>query len=209
MRCTGFSRNLLASLSIAAIAGCAAPRLGSSLPSSGSSGNARSFSARGNSGCNARKAPLPGTYVVFESDGNVTGKAYSAIDAFWVEGVARTMPSPSPQPSSDPVTPTQRTYLYSGTYRLEKSAQTGCAYLETTVDGKPLADSRNNASLSGMPNFGTKLIAFDGGKSGSLRIGDLRLTANGGHATLTLLSGHRVYDTASLTLTSRRIRRGP
>jgi hypothetical protein len=209
MRRAGFGHLLFASLTIAALAGCAVPRLGSSLPSGSSPAHARLLAHGEPLGCSASKASIPKTYVLFSSDGNVTQQSYTAIDGFWAKGVVFPMPSPSPQPSA-PVTPTQPTYLYTGTYRLAHTGQTGCAFLETTLSGKPLPDSSNNASLSGQPNFGTRNVAFDGGKmSGSLLIGALHLTTSGGHASLVLMLGERVYDTGSLTLTSRRINRGP
>jgi hypothetical protein len=157
--------------------------------------------------CSARRAAIPGTYVLIYSDGNVTANAYRPFDAFWTEGTVEG--AAAEQHGSSPPTPTQRTYLYSGTYSLAKTKQTGCVYLETTVNGKPFESSSNNASLAAFPNFRSEKFTFDGAKGGPVKIGRLKIGATGGNATLTLILEGRTYDTGTLSLTERTIRNEP
>jgi hypothetical protein len=157
--------------------------------------------------CRASRAAIPGRYILIYSDGNVTENAYWSFDAFWAEGTVEG--GATGQNGNSPPTPTQRTYLYTGTYQLAKTKQTGCVYLETTVNGKPFASSSNNASLAALPNFRSKKFAFDGGKGGPVKIGRLKIGATGGNATLTLILKGRQYDTGTLSLTERTIRNAP
>lgn len=159
--------------------------------------------------CNAAKAKIPGTYIIMNSDGNVKSGAYSDIDGNWAEGKVTPAATPSASPSGEPSPPTQEIYLYVGTYHLKTSGQTGCAYLVTTVSGKPLMDSDDNASFAGTPDFSTEFYTFNVTKIGKLVATASGLGASGGSGTLTLTKGKSTYDTGTLTFTGRIRRHGP
>ncbi len=156
--------------------------------------------------CALRRALLPGRYVLLESEGNVARNVYTAIDGSWVDANVSAGPTP---PGGGPRTPTQPTYLYIGTYHLNRTKQTGCAYLETTVSGNPFLASTNNASIGGLPNITAANPAIQAIASGTLRIGPLRLSATAGRATFVLLQRGRIFDTGTLVLHKRIDRRGP
>jgi hypothetical protein len=204
-----FTSGLAPVVAVAAmLTGCQAPQLTSvpvALPDE--AGAARGRLNDNFPDCRSRRAPIPGTYILIYSDGNVTANAYRSIDAFWAEGTVEG--GATQRDGNSPPAPTQRTYLYSGTYQLTRTKQTGCVYLETTVNGKPFDSSRNNASLAALPNFRSKNFTFDGGKGGPVKIGPLKIAATGGNATLTLSLKGRQYDTGMLSLTERTIRNAP
>jgi hypothetical protein len=159
--------------------------------------------------CKAGRAKIPGTYVIMNSDGNVKRGAYASIDGNWFEGKVTPTSTPSASPSGEPSPPTQAIYLYVGTYHLKNSGQTGCAYLVTTVSGKPLMDSRNNASFDGTPDFSTEFFAFNVTKFGKLVAAASGLSASGGSGRLTLKTRKGTYDTGTIAFTGRIRRRGP
>lgn len=159
--------------------------------------------------CKAGKAKIPGNYIIMNSDGNVKHGAYTDIDGNWAEGKVTPAATPSASPSGEPSPPTQEIYVYVGTYHLKTTGQTGCAYLVTTVSGKPLMDSDDNASFAGTPDFSTEFYAFSVTKLGKLVATASGLSASGGSGTLTLTKGKRTYDTGTLTFTGRIRRHGP
>lgn len=159
--------------------------------------------------CSQATAPIPGTYVFMNSTGNVRGSRYQQIRGNWALGTVQVAASPSPMPSGGPPTPTQKTYLYVGTYHLNKAGQSGCVYLETTLKGEPFRESSNNASFAGIPDFNTLDFAFDVKKAGQLSMAVKQLGATGGRGTLQLLLRKAVYDTGTVLFTKRILHRGP
>lgn len=159
--------------------------------------------------CSQTTAPIPGTYVFMTSTGNVHGSTYRQIAGNWVVGTVQAVASPSPMASGNPPTPTQKTYLYVGTYHLKTTGQSGCVYLETTLKGEPFRESSNNASFAGIPDFGSLDFTFNVKKAGRLSMAVKRLGATGGRGTLQLLHRKAVYDTGTVLFTKRILHRGP
>ncbi len=203
-----FAAALTGSL-VACQGGRGAPAVPASLPLARAAQPARASDAphAGIPSCELSRAPLPGTYIVLESNGNLTDGAYTASDGSWTEG--RVTAGPTPPPGSGPRTPTQPTDLYIGTYRFIRSGQSGCAYLETTLDGKPFPYSTTNASIGGFPDFGTANFTFQSTESGAMRIGRLKVSGTEGRASLVLMLRGHTFDVGTLVLHRRIVRRGP
>jgi hypothetical protein len=159
--------------------------------------------------CSLATAPIPGTYVFMNSIGNVSGSKYQQTRGDWAMGTVRVAASPSPMPSGGPPTPTQKTYLYVGKYRLKTAGQTGCVYLETTLKGEPFRESKYNASFAGIPDFDTLNFSFDVKRGGQLSMTVGQLGPAGGRGTLQLLRHQTVYDTGTIVFSKRILHRGP
>ncbi len=153
--------------------------------------------------CKAGVAKFPGTYIIMDSAGEVKNGTYSTIDGTWAEGKLTPTTAPSASPTSEPSPPVEDVYVYVGTYRLKKLRQTGCVYLVTSIQGKPLVGS-DSATLTAAPDFSSDSFAFKRTHQGRLIATASGLSASGGSGRLTLkTAGGGTYDTGTLTLTTR------
>jgi hypothetical protein len=153
--------------------------------------------------CKVSVAKLPGTAIIMDSEGDVKNGTYSTIDGSWVEGKVTPTAAPSASPASEPSPPVESVYVYVGTYRLKKTRQIGCAYLVTSLEGKPLVGN-DNATLTAAPDFSSDSFAFKRTNQGRLIAMVSGLSASGGSGTLTLKTASGgTYDTGTLALTTR------
>jgi hypothetical protein len=161
--------------------------------------------------CPAPMGRLPGTYTTLVAEGNVkkgTFRVSGGLAEYIVDRLTKATPapSPSPTPTAGP-TPTKGPkpppeYLYYGAYSLKKGPG-GCAYLVTTVSGKPEKGSKDNAVALGFPNidknYNTKVLL-----EGPLKMTVTGLSAKGGSGTIVLLTKKgATYNTGTVTLVGR------
>jgi len=158
--------------------------------------------------CTNGTAKVPGTYILMVAFGNVkSSKFTSQTGSLWLqERYVKATPGPTPKPSTVPsAKPGPPDYIYTGTYALKNSKQTGCAVLMTTENGKPFAGTTQNAFAVGAPVVKAKAYNLvSTGVTGNLVLTIASLSASGGRgsAKLTTMTG-TLYDTATITLTAR------
>lgn len=155
--------------------------------------------------CDASQAKLPGKYVLMNSEGNVdAGKGtYRTSIGHWDEGMLSATSAPSPGPTGEPSPPPVGTYVYVGTYRLDRTGQTGCAYLVTTIDHKGL-EGKDDATLEATPRLDTRNFSFKETTYGKLLVTASGLGASSGTGSLRLMTrSGATYDRGSIAFTRR------
>ena len=158
--------------------------------------------------CKAPVVGVPGTYVSWISVGNVkrgTFKATKAASQYVVLKYAKATPPPSPSPTASPTTgPTpEPMYYYYGTYTL-KRGKGGCAYLLTTVNGKPFKGTKFNGTGLGSPRVAAKYFATTFVTYGPMTMTVKNLSAHGGKGSFVLLkSTGGTYNSGNVTFTGR------
>lgn len=158
--------------------------------------------------CNAPVVGVPGTYISWIAIGNVkmgTFKATQAASEYFVLKYAKATPPPSPSPTASPTTgPTPPPmYYYYGTYTL-KRGKGGCAYLLTTVNGKPFKGTKYNGTALGSPRVAAKYYNTTFVSYGPMTMTVKHLSASGGRGSFVLLkSGGGTYNTGNVTFTGR------
>lgn len=158
--------------------------------------------------CTKATAKVPGTYILLVAFGNVRNAKFTSVaGSLWLqERYVTARPGPSPTPSTLPsAKPGPPDYLYTGSYTLKKSRQTGCAVLLTTQNGKSFKGSKENAFAVGSPVVKAKAWKIEStGLTGGLTLTVANLSASGGRgsAKLTTSTG-APYDTATIALTAR------
>jgi len=167
------------------------------------------------SACTAPNVKIPGDYISLLAAGDVKGGTFSipatAIVASW-SSAEYTLGTPTPKPTATPkASPTpkpkfEKVWIYSGTYSLTKSKQTGCTILVTTQSGKPLEPGLPfNASTDGFVQYTQANVNVGKTKlSGTISETISGLSASGGKGSVTLFTMKgSSYDTGTITLTSR------
>jgi len=165
--------------------------------------------------CKAKQEGPLGTFLSYIAAGNVKGTTFTATSSssIWIlEKYTKVKPSPTPSPSPSPSTsPTTSPkpvsyYFYVGTFAM-KNKQIGCAYLITTVNGKPISGEHFNGEADGFPNLksgSNHVTVSQEGEVSSLVIS--HLSAKGGSGSATLIdSNKKPYTTGSITLTGREV----
>jgi hypothetical protein len=167
--------------------------------------------------CKAKQEGPLGTFLSYVATGNVKGTTFTATSSssIWVlEKYTKVKPTPTPTPSPTPSPSPSPTatpkpvsyYFYVGAFAM-KNKQIGCAYLITTVNGKPISGEHFNGEADGFPNLksgSNHVTVAQEGKISSLVIS--HLSAKGGSGSATLIdSNKKPYTTGSITLTGREV----
>jgi hypothetical protein len=149
--------------------------------------------------CTAPGAKVPGKYYVLFAGGNVKSGTFKSVSTVSSWNQDSVVASPSPKPSP---TPTHAPYYqYYGTFALKTSKEKGCAYLLTTLSGKPLfPPETENAFADGVPKY-EKSVSVKILQMGPLAEKIHGLGASGGSGTVTLSGAHK--DTGSVTFVGR------
>jgi hypothetical protein len=203
---TRFSRLLIGALAVVMATGCQGATVvpsstqPASIPQSVSRDPAKAAAAMPD--CTLPAVKLPGQYIVMNSEGKVFDGVYTTTHGTWTEGTVSATTPPTPSPSGEPGTPPSESYVYFGTYHLNKAQQTGCAYLVTSANGQNLGN--DTEGLVATPSFPTRSIGFSHGAGGALAATVTGLSASGGKGSLRLTaSGGALYDQGPVTFTSR------
>lgn len=199
MKVTAAARSLGALVSLGVLAACgpSALPLGPAHDVAAAMPDARGPAAA--RGCGLAKQPLPGRYVIMQSQGVVTNGVYHATDGVWEAGTVSATTQPSP--TSEPNPPRKAVYLYVGQYHLDRYNQTGCAYLVTTQNGDPI-QGKDSGDFDLLPSFGH--VAFSVKPTiGGVLTARAVLTASGGHGVIALSTKNGLADKGTVTFSAR------
>jgi hypothetical protein len=158
--------------------------------------------------CTAPVAKVPGKYTSIVAEGNVKGTTFTAVEKsslYIYVDYTKATPSPPPSPTaSPPPTPKPKPeYFYYGTYQLHTGLG-GCAYLLTTISGKPIKGSKYNAESLNFPNIKVKLYHVKVVTEGYATMSVHGLSSSGGSGSFVLkTSKGGTYNTGTVDLVGR------
>jgi hypothetical protein len=148
---------------------------------------------------------VPGHHVEMFAVGNLKHGKFSGTGFWFLLAYKIGKPGATPTPG---VTPTpikgKPLYLYYGKYSLKTNHESGCAFLVTTQNGKPLSGKYNAASIETVVVKVKYLKVSSTTTEGPLlmKLTGITPTSGRGSATLTTTTGG-AYDSATITLLGR------